>query len=90
MMVKFMFPTVKHSSGGTPLAALKEYMPICLGSLFAPYMLQAIEPAKFLLEFTELVNRVIVRKQEREWEEKRVLIGKNNEYRGSFISCVST
>lgn len=48
---------------------------ICLGSLFALYVLQTIEPANLLLRFTVFVNRVIEREQ-RERETGSVLIGK--------------
>lgn len=61
-------------------------MPICLGSLFALYMLQTIEPENLLFEFTVFVNTVIgVGERERESANR-----KNTEYRESFISCVST
>lgn len=69
-------------------AAYRERTPICLGSLFALYVLQTIEPANLLLKFTVFVNRVIEREQrEREGESAN---RKNIKYRGSFISCVST
>lgn len=74
MMVKLLFPIVKHcrvehsqddSRSLFNNAAHSEYTPICLGSLFALYMLQTIEPANLLLEFTVFVNRVIGGEQER-------------------------
>ena len=57
-------------------AALRGYTPICLGSLFALYMLQTIEPANLLPEFTVFVNRVIAGEQKEREGERGLLIGK--------------